>query len=250
MSSKEQSVTLLRRNKRAQVDAFRSVGMTNLPYDSKASSFARRIKWAGGILDLTVAAVRKSDRVKLYYTKEEWNDLSMAERNNVVLLGIRVRAFGKCFLLSAFDLGSYRWGVNGAIEELTALKNANAADYDDKGNTDKVIADRGSEDNIFSRARAYKAFTSGEVEDLDFDDDTEWNVPAAGHLAILYRIKNELNELLSSVWDSSAAIKNAVYWSSSMYDNNQGWNTNISSALWSYAQKSSTYIVRPICTID
>lgn len=247
MSSKEQSVTLLRRNKRAQVDAFRSVGMTTLPYDCKASQFAKRIKWAGGLLDLTVAAVVKATRAKVYYTKEEWEELPMEERNKLALLGIRVRAYGKCFLMAAFDLGNYRWGVNGAIDDLTAKKNNSIADFDDKGNTDKVIADRGTEANIFSEARSYKAFTTAEV---GFDDETEWNVPAQGHLTILYRIKAELNEILSAVWDNSAALKDSLYWASTMFDNNTGWTVNISSGVCNTGQKSATNILRPICTIS
>ena len=52
MSTKEQSVTLLRKNKQAQVAAFNAVGMKDVTENSRASEFAKRIKWAGGLLDI------------------------------------------------------------------------------------------------------------------------------------------------------------------------------------------------------
>lgn len=60
MASKEQSVTLLRRNKRAQVEALNSLGF-NLTEGARAADFPMFIKWGAGLLDVTVAANRKSD---------------------------------------------------------------------------------------------------------------------------------------------------------------------------------------------
>ena len=76
MSTKEQSVTLLRRNKQAQVAAFNAVGMTDVTEASRASEFAKRIKWAGGLLDICLAVQRYSDKSYWYFTKDEWDSLT------------------------------------------------------------------------------------------------------------------------------------------------------------------------------
>lgn len=248
MSSKEQSVTLLRRNKRSQVDAFRAVGMT-LDYDCKASEFARRILWAGGVLDITVAAVRKYDHQKVFYTKDEWLDLTVAERALVVPLGVRVRAFGKQFLVAAGDAGMKRWATNGVISGMDYRVIDNMSYMDEKGDTDKVINTKGSEDNAFRVARDFRAFHSGDEADLDFDDDTVWSVPTQAHLQILYKIKTQINTVLSAVWDSSVNIQNAEYWSTSHKDSGNAWYTKMGNGTWNYAAKSSSYRVRPISTL-
>ena len=67
MSTKEQSVTLLRKNKEAQVAAFQSVGMSGVTVASRASEFGKYIQWAGGLLDLCVACQRLSDGSKWYF---------------------------------------------------------------------------------------------------------------------------------------------------------------------------------------
>lgn len=60
MASNEQSVTLLRMNKRAQVEALNSLGF-NLTEGARASQFPELVKWAAGLLDITLAANRKRD---------------------------------------------------------------------------------------------------------------------------------------------------------------------------------------------
>ena len=63
MATNEQSVTLLRINKRAQVDALNSLGY-DLTVGARASEFPDLVRWAAGLLDLTIAANRKSDNRK------------------------------------------------------------------------------------------------------------------------------------------------------------------------------------------
>ena len=51
----EQSATLLRLNKQAQVAALNAVGFSDITENSRASEFGQRIKWAAGLLDLCLA---------------------------------------------------------------------------------------------------------------------------------------------------------------------------------------------------
>lgn len=57
----EQSATLLRLNKQAQVVALNAVGFSDITENSRASEFGQRIKWAAGLLDLNLACNRISD---------------------------------------------------------------------------------------------------------------------------------------------------------------------------------------------
>lgn len=71
----EQSATLLRLNKQAQVAALNAVGFSDITENSRASEFGQRIKWAAGLLDLHLACNRISDNSKAYFTAAEWNSL-------------------------------------------------------------------------------------------------------------------------------------------------------------------------------
>lgn len=77
----EQSATLLRLNKQAQVAALNAVGFSDITENSRASEFGQRIKWAAGLLDLNLACNRISDNSKWYFTREEW-DLSRLPTNS------------------------------------------------------------------------------------------------------------------------------------------------------------------------
>ena len=74
----EQSATLLRLNKQAQVAALNAVGFSDVTENSRASEFGQRIKWAAGLLDLHLACNRISDNSKAYFTAAEWNSLTLA----------------------------------------------------------------------------------------------------------------------------------------------------------------------------
>ena len=52
----EQSATLLRLNKQAQVAALNAVGFSDITENSRASEFGQRIKWAAGLLDYQTRA--------------------------------------------------------------------------------------------------------------------------------------------------------------------------------------------------
>ena len=67
----EQSATLLRLNKQAQVAALNAVGFSDITENSRASEFGQRIKWAAGLLDLNLACNRISDNSKWYFTRED-----------------------------------------------------------------------------------------------------------------------------------------------------------------------------------
>ena len=111
MSTKEQSVTLLRKNKREQAAAFNAVGLKHVTENSRASEFGKYIKWAGGLLDICLAVQRYDDKTYHYFTREEWDSLKNDNKSKFIKRGIRVRAYGHSFILAATDCISAEGGM-------------------------------------------------------------------------------------------------------------------------------------------
>lgn len=99
MSTKEQSATLLRLNKQEQVKALQAVGFADITENSRASEFPNRIKWATGLLDMRVACNRISDNSKWYFTREEWNSLTPANKLKFIRRGLCIRAHSQSLSL-------------------------------------------------------------------------------------------------------------------------------------------------------
>ena len=121
----EQSATLLRLNKQAQVAALNAVGFSDVTENSRASEFGQRIKWAAGLLDLHLACNRISDNSKAYFTAAEWNSLTLANKQLYIKRGLRIRAHGHSFVIAAQECynadmtTTFYWGGQGkAIDGL------------------------------------------------------------------------------------------------------------------------------------
>ena len=121
----EQSATLLRLNKQAQVAALNAVGFSDITENSRASEFGQRIKWAAGLLDLNLACNRISDNSKWYFTREEWDSLTVTNKQLFIKRGLRIRAHGHSFVISAQECynadmtTTFYWGGQGkAIDGL------------------------------------------------------------------------------------------------------------------------------------
>lgn len=79
----------------------RSWADDDITESSRASLFAERIRWAAGLLDIRVAADRKRDGKKFYFTVSEWQTIDNASRSEEFLLrGLRIRADGLSFVMA------------------------------------------------------------------------------------------------------------------------------------------------------
>lgn len=261
MSTKEQSVTLLRKNKLAQVEAFQAVGMSDVNENTRASEFADRIKWAAGLLDITLACKRFSDGTDWYFTKEEWSSLTNSNRALFAMRGLRVRAFGHSFVLAAQDCFSQDgnvtipWSNRVRVTEL--VNRVRAAAYNDFNgleNTELIIsqlAGNGGAQNIIGApsaeaARAYKAFTK---KNDGIDDTSDWHLPSLGVGIIIYRLKPQLQEALSFFWNEDCKLAADSYWTSTQADNENSWYINLSSGVMSVVTKDNAYRVRSVCDV-
>lgn len=254
MASKEQSVTLLRRNKRAQVDALNSLGF-NLTEGARAADFPMYIKWGAGLLDVTVAANRKSDNKKFFFTVDEWQSLSATEQSLFLLRGVRVRACGTSFIIAPDTIYNKEWGAAGvSVPDLHSYPNQrdlysyfNA--YEETG----IVAEGfqnstgGGVDGApaAEAALAYKAF----LESRDgLDDVSEWCLPTPAHLMIMFRWISSINEVFTAVWSSDFGLGLSDYWSCGRYGTNEVYCCNFANCGQLYVGNPTLLkAVRPIC---
>lgn len=221
--NKEQSVTLLRRNKRHQVEALQSLGFTSVNESTRARTFADYIKWAGGLLDVRVAVVRISDGSKHYLTIQEWESLTNEHKALFVRQGVRIRACCLDFMLSSGSIGTYAWGGK---KDVTTIKNYGQTSSDNVYTALEDVGARELTERIASyysgvtsdgvvgapaaeAALSYKAFTA----DTDgVEDDLLWCLPKPKHGLILYRYLNEINYVIKRAWSSDNIVTDSTLW--------------------------------------
>ena len=254
MASNEQSATLLRRNKRAQVEALNSLGF-NLTESARAADFPMYIKWASGLLDLNVAANRKSDNKRFFFTIEEWQSLSAAEQDLFLLRGIRIRACSVSFIIAPDSFTQKAWGsrditisdihsykamrdlytYHNAYEETTLIANAHK-----NATTSGIVGAPAAE-----TALAYKAFT---LERDGLEDTSQWALPAPAHLLIMFRWKHEIDTAFSAVWSPDFKLLPAIHWSCGQWSDSEVFYLAMQyGGIVFIGSPISLYAVRPIC---
>ena len=221
------SAMLLRLNKQDQIEALKSIGFTTVNENTPASDIAKYMKWAGTLLDLSLATLRIEDGGQVFFTASEWNSMSANNRSKYIRIGIRLRAECHQFIIAKSDCvaadgtKTFKWGGYGT--DLRGLKNYGSGNqglydtFDGKENTDVIIETlAGVKDTqgtvgapAAEAARAYKACT---LESDGIEDTTVWNLPALGELMAKY--KTEINELITSMFGSQNIFTNDWYWSS------------------------------------
>lgn len=251
MASNEQSVTLLRKNKRAQVDALNSLGF-NLTEGARASQFPMLVKWAAGLLDVTLAANRKGDNRKFFFTLAEWQSLSSSEQDMFLLRGVRVRACGVSFVVAPDNIPNKAWGskksvanayVQSSKKDLYKYFNAleetqNIVDFFDGVTADNVAGAPAAE-----AALAYKTFT---LERDGLEDDTQWAMPTQAHLRICFRFRAEIETIFLAVWSAECKFLNQIYHACIQYDTTNSYRTDFSSGYMYTGAKTDIGVVRPI----
>lgn len=254
MASNEQSVTLLRRNKRAQVEALNDLGF-NLTESARAADFPMYVKWASGLLDLAVAANRISDNKKFFFSLEEWQSLSATEQGKFLLRGIRVRAYAKSFIVAPDTIINKQFGASDvSCPDLHSYSQMmDLFFYDDAYTETRLISEgyaaAGKTDVIGAPAAdaalAYKAFT---LDRDGLEDDSQWCLPTPAHLMIMFRCINEIDAIFTAVWSSDFKINRSAHWSCGKYSNNNVYRLSVPNGGSFWAESpTNAYSVRPIC---
>lgn len=180
MTEAEKSAILLRVNKEKQIAALKQAGIELDINTATGTDIANAMKWACGLLDLCVAAYHKATKKLTFFTEQEWNDLSSNTRYSYLTIGIRIRAYGKQWIVGKEDMPNDSGGTDHAwaeqmgwdIDELKNYGNPNDGsvfdDYDGEGNTDKIVAYAKANNRRHPAAERVRAYS------LSSDD------PAAG----------------------------------------------------------------------
>lgn len=254
MASNEQSATLLRRNKRAQVDALNSLGFS-LTEGARAADFPMYVKWAAGLLDLTVAANRKSDNKRFFFTVDEWQSLTATEQGNFLLRGIRVRACSVSFIIAPDTLNNKAWGARDVnIPDLHSYQSPRDLYFYYKAYEEtKLIAEAYENVNksdivgapAAEAALAYKAFT---LDRDGLEDTSLWCLPTPAHLMIMFRWINEIDAAFTAVWSSDFKLMRSTHWSCGRWSNNDVYRQQFQyCGILAAESPVSLYSVRPIC---
>ena len=256
---------LLRLNKQNQVSILQSIGFTTVNENTPASDIAKYMKWAGTLLDLSLATLRIEDGEQVFFTAAEWNSMSANNRSKYIRVGIRVRAECRQFIIAKSDCvdaggaKTFKWGGYGNdIRGLKNYGNGNQGLYDTfegKENTDIIIETlAGVKDTqgtvgapAAETARTYKACT---LESDGIKDTTVWNLPSLGELMLVAKYKLEINELVTSMFGSQNIITNEWYWSSTEYDASNSWYVSMTSGYVTAGGKNNAGRVRPVSAID
>lgn len=251
MASNEQSVTLLRMNKRAQVEALNTLGF-NLTEGARASQFPDLVRWAAGLLDVTLAANRKRDNRKFFFTLAEWQSLTSTEQDLFLLRGVRVRAWGQSFVIAPDNITNKTWGRPGTVQNAHSFsakkdlyKFFNA--FEETRNIATVLEGQSYNGIVGAPAAeaalAYKVFT---LERDGLEDDSEWCLPTLAHLVIMFRFRVEIEEIITAVWSADFKFLAKAYWSCCNWDNGSAYRLLFESGSASTDSKAYSYNVRPI----
>lgn len=253
MASNEQSVTLLRKNKRAQVKALNNVGF-QLTENVRAADFPMYVKWGAGLLDITVAANRKSDGKKFFFTIEEWKSLTASEQELFLLRGLRVRACAQSFIIAPDTIQNKAWGGSMNTPDLHSYSaNGDLYNYYNAYEETRLICeafDGKTNGGVIGApaaeaAMAYKAFT---MERDGMEDSSQWALPTPAHMMIMFRWKPEIDAAFTEVWSNDFRIMEVKHWTCGKWDNNNSYRMNVQQCgnMW-VEGPTTTGAVRPIC---
>ena len=265
MDKNNASAILLRINKQDQIEALKSLGFTNVDENTSASDVARYMRWAGGLLDLSLATLRIEDGEQVFFTASEWNSMSANNRSKYIRIGIRLRAECRQFIIAKSDCiddggnKTFKWGGYGT--DLRGLKNYGNGNqglhdtFDGKENTDIIVeALAGVRDTqgtigapAAEAARAYKACT---LETDGIEDTTVWNLPALGELMLMAKYKLEINELVTTMFGGQNIFTNDWYWSSTEWDASSSWFVFFNIGIVNTGSRQYAYRVRPLAAIN
>ena len=209
----EQSATLLRLNKQAQVAALNAVGfsdITEIPahlnLDNVSSGLPACLIW---ILPVTASRITPNG----YFTREEWDSLTVTNKQLFIKRGLRIRAHGHSFVISAQECynadmtTTFYWGGQGKAIDGLNQKGLGAmyGCFTGEEDTDLIIATLKDQNNsgvigapAAEAARAYRAYT---LESDGIEDESNWFLPSSGQMLLMYRYRDK------NQWDDAYLLE-------------------------------------------
>ena len=261
MASNQQNITGLLLAKREQVKALHDLGFADITESSRASLFAERIRWAAGLLDIRVAADRKRDGKKFYFTVEEWQTIDNAGRSEeFARRGLRIRADGLSFVMALQYYNNKAWGARSTVTDLTSFAgiagawahqdvarfNARILEYYAGQNADEVVGAPAAE-----AANGYHAYLEDDgvkVNGVAVDDQTKWLLPDIAQVFVLYRYRKAIDAVITQVWGQAFTLEKSVgvIWTCVQYTDTSAYRFSILNGELYPDSKTVNYSVIPI----
>jgi hypothetical protein len=237
-------VTLLRRNKAAQVGALRELGF-DVADEMRAAEFGKYMKWAVGLLDVTIAANRISDGSKWFFTTSDWDNLTNAHKEEFLVRGVRVRANCRSFVIAPEEQGT-TWGTTTNVAALTDYGDSSTGLYaagTPRADTEAIVAQIGEANaGAATYCLNYRAF--GAADGLE--DTTAWALPTVEYLMLMYRYMEEINRVWQ-VLSTSFALTRSTYWTCVERDGSNVWTIAAGDGgVLYWTGKTATANARPI----
>lgn len=231
------NAALLKANKESLVEELKKIFPDEgIKYSTPMSELTKYMKWAGGLLDVCVATIRKSDGERCYFDLDTWSDSSVISANvkrQYVIIGVRIRAEGQQFVIAGADcsVGTTTtfqwWPTNGTA--VRGLTNFNGVadlfgDKDGAANTALILQQAntsGITNNI--AAKAASAYTACTEATDGIADNSGWYLPAVGQWILAFKYKAEINAVLTAASVGMKALTSDWYWTSTCYDSSSAW---------------------------
>ena len=253
-----QDAMLARLNKQAMVDAFHDEGFPEFTMSSSFQTMADYIRWCGGVRDITLACVRKSDNTNVFFAEDEWNAMSANNKSKYVKIGARLRARKRSLVIAKdnaknADGGLVHYygcygvdlkGVQNFSDNSVGLYDINSGLADTKAAIEQS-ADKKDSQNILG-APACEAAWNYKAAD---EDHNQWYLPSIAELRLIAENRVAINAFFSRMFSSDNLLIMNWYWSSTEASSATSWNVIMYSGYSYTYNRTNRGRVRPVFSL-
>lgn len=244
---------LLRENKMKMVEALQNLNVL-VTMETALSEIAELTKWVGGLRDIRLAALR-SDNTVCYFTKEEWNELTVNAKSTYTKLGINIRARMKDIIVSFCDIPNSSGGTTHKFgsygRDLTGVKNYGGGSSgvynvaNGLADTQSIVtqcAGRTDNNGTVGAPAAEAAWNYKVCE----NDPLQWYLPSVSELLVIAEYRDEFNQFINDIFGGTGRLGD-WYWSSTEYDSSFSWSCIMSNGNTNNCYRYYSFRVRAVC---
>ena len=238
------------------VDALHDEGFTEITMSTSFQTMAEYIRWCGGLRDITLACVRKSDGVNVFFTEDEWNSMSANNKSKYVKIGARLRARKRSVIIAkdnvlnseggnAHYYGCYGVdlkGVQNYSDNSVGMYDITSGLADTKAAIDQCSGKKDSQNTL--GAPACEAAWNYKASD---EDHNQWYLPSIAELRLIAENRVAINAFFSRMFSSDNLLIQDWYWSSTESSSTTSWSVGMGSGGSNTFYRSYRLGVRPVC---
>ena len=251
-----QDAMLAKMSKQMMVDALHDEGFSEITMNTSLQTIADYIRWCGGLRDITLACIRKSDSKNVFFTEDEWNAMSANNKSKYVKIGARLRARKRSVVIAKDNVknsngelvhyyGCYGVdlkGVQNFSDNSVGLYDITSGLADTKAAIDQNSGKKDSQ-NILG-APACEVAWSYKAAD---EDHNQWYLPSIAELRLIAENRVAINAFFSRMFSSDNLLIQDWYWSSTESSAATSWYVFMSNGISSTYNRTNRGRVRPVC---